>query len=80
MDLLRQLTRIPGVRGLWAKYPVGSVSDRVRFGIWKRPHYAYGVNFAVSLAKSLGLPSTYYLCGEKGIMLWTFLPLKAHLT
>lgn len=55
MDLLSQLTRIPGVRGLWQRYPSGSIPDRVRFGIWPRPHYAYGVNFAADLAKKLGL-------------------------
>ncbi len=55
MDLLWYLSRIPGARGLWQRYPVGSIPDRVRFGIWPRPHYAYGVNFAADLANNLGL-------------------------
>ena len=33
MGLLRQITRTP---------------DRLRFGIWPRTHYGYGVNFAAS--------------------------------
>jgi hypothetical protein len=72
MDLLRQLTRIPGARGLWRRYPVGSVPDRVRFGIWDRPHYAYGVNFAANLAKNLGLKAIsvieFGVAGGRGLL------------
>jgi hypothetical protein len=55
-SLLRQLTRVPGVRSLWRRYPVGSIATRVHFGIGARPHYGYGVFQAAELAKRLGLP------------------------
>jgi hypothetical protein len=54
-SLLRLACRVPGVRGAWSRFPVGSIPDRVMYGIWKRPHYAYGVYHAASLAKKLGL-------------------------
>jgi hypothetical protein len=53
--ILRLLTRIPGARSLWGRFPVGSVDRRVRFGVWDRPNYAYGVYWAADLAKRLGL-------------------------
>jgi hypothetical protein len=53
--ILGLLTRIPGARSLWSRFPIGSVDLRVRFGIWHRPHYAYGVFSAADLAKRLGL-------------------------
>ena len=54
--ILRRLTQVPGVRSLWHRFPIGSVGTRVRYGIFSRPHYAYGVYWAASLAKSLKLP------------------------
>lgn len=72
MDFLRQLTRIPGVRGAWRRYPVGGVPNRLRFGIWERPYYAYGVNFAANLAKSLGLDAIsvveFGVAGGRGLL------------
>lgn len=55
--ILTRLTQIPGVRSLWNRIPVGSIDLRVRFGVFSRPHYAYGVYYAADLAKRLGLPS-----------------------
>lgn len=55
--ILTRLTRIPGVRTLWNRVPLGPVDLRVRFGVFSRPHYAYGVYHAADLAKRLGLPS-----------------------
>jgi hypothetical protein len=55
--MIRHLTRIPGVRRLWAKIPIGSVALRTEYDVWDRPHYAYGVYTAAQLARSLGLPS-----------------------
>jgi hypothetical protein len=52
--LLRQVTKIPGVRQVWRKFPVGPVDLRVEFDIWEYPSYAYGVYSAANLAKSLG--------------------------
>jgi len=52
--VLRRLTQVPGVRPLWARFPVGPVDLRVRFGVFPRPHYAYGVYSAADLAKRLG--------------------------
>lgn len=52
---MARLTEIPGVRTLWKWFPIGSVATRVRYGIFDRPHYAYGVYSAADLAKRLGL-------------------------
>ncbi len=49
------LTQIPGARSLWNRFPFGSVDTRVRYGIFDRPHYAYGVYAAADLAKRLGI-------------------------
>jgi hypothetical protein len=53
--ILASLTRIPGTTALWRKFSLGSVETRVRFGIWQRPHYAYGCYHAAVLAHRLGL-------------------------
>jgi hypothetical protein len=54
--ILTVLTRIPGARSLWRRFPIGSVERRVQFGVWSRPNYAYGVYWAAKLARQLGLP------------------------
>lgn len=54
--LLTRVIQIPGIRRLWARFPVGSVPTRVRYDIWDRPHYAYGVYSAADLARRLKLP------------------------
>jgi hypothetical protein len=56
MDLLRKILRIPGARGLWARFPIGPVEAKVRFGVHDRPHYAYGVYWAAVQAKQLRIP------------------------
>jgi hypothetical protein len=53
--ILALLTKIPGARGLWRRFPFGSVETRVRYGVFDRPHYAYGVYAAADLARRLGL-------------------------
>lgn len=53
--LLARVTQIPGARSLWNRFPFGPVELRVRFGVFSRPHYAYGVYYAADLAKRLGL-------------------------
>src|SRR5579885_3214170 len=55
--LLRRLNQIPGARSLWGRFPVGSLGLRVRYGIFARPHYAYGVYTAADLAKRLNIPA-----------------------
>jgi hypothetical protein len=52
---LRRLTRVPGALTVWNKIPIGSVQLRVRYGVFQRPHYAYGVFCAADLAKRLGI-------------------------
>ena len=54
MSFLSQLTRIPGVRSAWRRLGIGSITQRVDFDIWDRPHYAFGVHRAAQLAKALG--------------------------
>lgn len=53
--LARQLTRIPGVRNWWRKFPLGSVDLRTNLDIWDRPQYAFGVYSAAKLAAGLRL-------------------------
>jgi len=55
--ILTRLTQVPGVRTLWSRFPLGPVDLRVRFGVFPRPQYAYGVYHAADLARRLGLPS-----------------------
>jgi hypothetical protein len=50
------MRRIPGFRTLWHRFPLGSLRTRVSYGIFDRPHYAYGVYSAAWLAKRLNLP------------------------
>lgn len=72
MDLLRHATRVPGVRGIWRRFPVGKVTSRVTFGIWERPHYAYGVFSAASMAVKLGLRAVtvveFGVAGGRGLL------------
>lgn len=53
--VLDLVTGIPGVRGLWNRFPIGSVDTRVRYGIFSRPHYAYGMYSAALLARNLNI-------------------------
>src|SRR6185503_11087279 len=56
MDLIGQLTRLPYVRGLWKRFPVGPLDLRMKWGILPEyPPYAYGVFFAAQLAAALGI-------------------------
>jgi len=54
MNLLHQLTRLPYIKGLWSRFPVGPIETRVHYGIFPRPHYAYGVYWSAYLASCLG--------------------------
>lgn len=55
--LLRQVSAIPGFRTLWTRFPYGSVDTRVRYGIFERPHYAYGIYRAAQQARALNIPA-----------------------
>jgi hypothetical protein len=70
--ILTRLTQVPGVRGLWQRVPLGSLATRVRYGIFDRPHYAYGVYFAADQAQRLGLKSITIVelgvAGGKGLL------------
>src|SRR5437870_4172426 len=57
MPMLTRLMRLPGMRRLWSRLPVGSVELRTEYGVWPRPSYAFGVYHAADLARSLGLPA-----------------------
>jgi len=54
--ILSHLTKIPGFRAVWHRFPMGSLPTRVAHGIFDRPNYAYGVYSAAWLAKRLNLP------------------------
>jgi hypothetical protein len=70
--ILTRVAQIPGMRSLWTRFPVGSVETRVRFGIWKRPHYAYGVYAAADLARRLHIPeisvAEFGVAGGQGLL------------
>ena len=72
MDLLRHAIRIPGVQRLWRTLPIGSVTQRVRCGIFNRPYYAWGVHFAAKQAKQLGIDSIsiieFGVAGGRGLV------------
>ena len=53
--IMARVTQIPGARSLWGRFPLGSIDTRVRYGVFDRPHYAYGVYAAAGLAKALGI-------------------------
>jgi hypothetical protein len=54
---LRRLIALPGFPSLWTRFPYGSVATRVRYGIFERPHYAYGTYQAALQAKALKIPA-----------------------
>ncbi|HEV2349356.1 MAG TPA: hypothetical protein VG028_05850 [Terriglobia bacterium] len=70
--ILTRLTQLPGARALWNRFPVGSVSLRVRYGVFQRPHYAYGVYYAADLAKRLGISAIsvieFGVAGGRGLL------------
>ncbi|HXB67055.1 MAG TPA: hypothetical protein VNY05_02360 [Candidatus Acidoferrales bacterium] len=70
--ILARLTQIPGARSLWGRFAFGSVDTRVRYGVFDRPHYAYGVYAAADLAKRLGLDRISVIemgvAGGKGLL------------
>jgi hypothetical protein len=70
--LMTQIIRIPGVRMLWARFPFGSVPLRVKYDVWDRPHYAFGIYSAAVLARKLGLPGItvieFGVAGGNGLM------------
>lgn len=53
---LIRLTRVPGVLYAWRRFPISPAPVRVRFGVWDRPEYVYGLFRAAELAKRLKLP------------------------
>lgn len=55
--VLRRLMQLPGARSLWNRFPVGPIDLRVRYGVFQRSHYAYGVFSAAELAKQLNIPA-----------------------
>jgi hypothetical protein len=56
-NLLRRLLRVPGIPSLWLRLGLGSFTTRLRFDMLERPHYAYGLYSAASMAKTLGVPT-----------------------
>lgn len=56
MDVIGQLIRLPYARGLWKRFPRGSLDLRMKWGILPDyPPYAYGVYCAAQLASQLGI-------------------------
>jgi hypothetical protein len=57
---------------LWRRFPIGPVDLRVRFDIWQKPAYAYGVYSAAALARKLGIESIsvmeFGVAGGRGLL------------
>lgn len=53
--ILTNLTKLPGARRAWTRFPIGPTSLRVKYGAFSRPHYAYGIFCAADLARHLGI-------------------------
>lgn len=72
MSLLRQLMRLPLSRGLWSRWPVGSVEKKVFYGIYPYPHYAYGLYWAAYQASRLDIPRItaieFGVAGGRGLL------------
>ena len=78
MRMLETITRIPLSIGIWhrlvtkANIPLGSVADRVQYGIFDYPHYAYGVYWSAYLASRLRLPRVaaieFGVAGGRGLL------------
>jgi hypothetical protein len=72
MSLLSQLMRLPYARGLWLRSPVGSVASRVEYGIYRYPHYAYGIYWAAVQASRLGTAAIsaieFGVAGGRGLL------------
>jgi hypothetical protein len=70
--ILTRVTQIPGVRSLWQRFPFGSLGTRVKYGVFDRPHYAYGVYCAADQAKRLGLKAIsiieFGVAGGRGLL------------
>jgi hypothetical protein len=76
--MLETITRVPLSIGIWrrlvtkAKIPLGSVADRVQYGIFDYPHYAYGVYWSAYLASRLRLPRVtaieFGVAGGRGLV------------
>jgi hypothetical protein len=70
--ILKRLTQVPGMRSLWQRFAVGSLETKVRYGVFDRPHYAYGVYFAAEQAKRLGLKAItvieFGVAGGRGLL------------
>jgi hypothetical protein len=56
MNIVRQLTRLPFVLGLWERFPIGPLPLRVHYGVFPYGHYAYGTYHAAVSASRLGIP------------------------
>jgi hypothetical protein len=72
MSLLRHLSRLPYFLGLWEKFPLGSVTTRVEYGVFAYPHYAYGVYWAAITAARLKIPkisvAEFGVAGGRGLV------------
>ena len=72
LDLLRQVMRLPYLHGIWLRFPIGSVENKVKYGVYAYAQYAYGVYWAAFLAKQLGMPRMtaveFGVAGGRGLL------------
>ncbi|MQA31936.1 MAG: hypothetical protein GEU82_19230, partial [Luteitalea sp.] len=70
--MLARLLRVPALRCLWTKFPIGSAALRARHDIDPRPHYRFGVWEGAELARALGIPRItvceFGVAGGRGLL------------
>jgi hypothetical protein len=70
--MIRQILRVPGLRRLWHRFPIGPLATRARYDIWPRAPYGYGVFRAAALAKQVGISSInvieFGVAGGRGLL------------
>jgi hypothetical protein len=72
MRVLDYLSRVPLFLGLWSRFPLGPLDTRIEYGVVPRPHYGYGVFWAATTAKRLGIPRIsvmeFGVAGGRGLL------------
>jgi hypothetical protein len=76
-SILYRISKHPQLQRLWQHIPVGSVEQRVFYGGFRYPYYAFGVYSAASLAKALGIDTIsvaeFGVAGGRGLLALEYL-------
>jgi hypothetical protein len=70
--VVSQLARLPYFIGLWKRLQFGSAKQRMQYGIFDYPAYAYGIYWAATLASRLKIPritvAEFGVAGGRGLV------------